>query len=163
MRESTASFCRSRKWTMSTISIPTSARNVLVPLILIRPMKPPTPFRHQVFEIPEIKPVKTEFRCHEIECTCGHKTRAPLPPHVAESTFGPRAHATIGYLTSSHLGTRRGVTEIMSTLFGIDISLGSTCNAPRSSELRDRARGRGDPTDSAPGEILSMRMRPAGN
>jgi hypothetical protein len=48
------------------------------------------PFRHQVFEIPEIKPVKTEFRCHEIGCTCGHKTRAPLPPHVAQSSFGDR-------------------------------------------------------------------------
>lgn len=86
------------------------------------------PLRHQVFEIPEIKPVKTEFRCHEIGCTCGHKTRAPLPPHVAQSSFGPRAHATMGYLTSSHLGTRRGVSEIMNTLFGIDISLGSICN-----------------------------------
>jgi len=85
------------------------------------------PFRHQVFEVPEAKPHKTEFRSHEIECTCGHRTRAPLPPQVAVSSFGPRAHALIAYLTSCQFGTRRGVCEIMSTLFGIEISLGALC------------------------------------
>jgi transposase len=85
------------------------------------------PIRHQTFEV-EIKPVKTEIRYHEIECICGHRTRAPMPPEEVQSCFGPKAHAVIAYLTSSHLGTRRGVGEIMSTLFGIDISLGSICN-----------------------------------
>jgi len=86
------------------------------------------PIRHQVFEIPEIKPIQTEYRCHEIECSCGHRTRALLPPEVAQSSFGPRVHALASYFTSSHFGTRRGVSEILNTVFGIDISLGSTCN-----------------------------------
>ena len=88
----------------------------------------PTPIRHQVFEIPEIKPIRTEYRCHEIECSCGHRTRASLPPEVVQSNFGPRVHAFVSYLTSSHFGTRRGAREILDTVFGIDISLGSICN-----------------------------------
>ena len=88
------------------------------------------PFRHQVFDIPEkIEPVKTEYRSHELECTCGHSTRASLPQHAAQSNFGPRAHALISYLTSCHFGTRRGVCQILSTVFGVDISLGALCKA----------------------------------
>lgn len=86
------------------------------------------PLRHQIFEVPEIRPIKTEYRCHETECACGHRTRASMPAQAAQSSFGPRVYAIIAYLVSSHLGTRRGVGEIMSTLFGIDISLGSVCN-----------------------------------
>jgi len=88
------------------------------------------PFRHQVFDIPEkIEPVRTEYRSHELECTCGHRTRASFPHGAAKSNFGPRAHALISYLTSCHFGTRRGVCQILSTVFGIDISLGALCRA----------------------------------
>ncbi len=82
------------------------------------------PIRHQIFEIPEIKPIKIEFRYHEVECACGHRTRASLPAKEVQSCFGPRVHAAIAYLSASHLGTRRGVSEIMSTLFGIEICKG---------------------------------------
>jgi transposase len=90
--------------------------------------EPSAPLRHQVFELPEIKPIKTEYQCHELLCSCGHKTRAPLPQQVAHSNFGPRVHAAIGYLTSVHRITRRGICEILLTLFGIDISLGAACD-----------------------------------
>lgn len=91
--------------------------------------QPSDPLRHQVFELPEIEPIKIEYQCHELLCQCGHKTRAPLPDEVAHSNFGPRVHAAIGYLTCVHRVTRRGLCEIMATLFGIDISLGATCDA----------------------------------
>jgi hypothetical protein len=94
------------------------------------PQKDPdseTVLRHQVFELPRIEPEKTEYRCHELECACGHKTRAQLPPEVAQSNFGPRVHAGIAYLSSVHRATRRGIIEIMQTFFNIDISLGATC------------------------------------
>jgi transposase len=87
------------------------------------------PWRHQVFELPKIEPIKTEFRCHELQCSCGHLTRAPLPESVRHSSFGPRVHAAIGYLASVHRGTRRGIAEIMQTLFNLDISVGTVCNA----------------------------------
>lgn len=87
------------------------------------------PLRHQVFELPKITPIKEEYRCHSLLCQCGHLTAASLPPHVAQSNFGPRVHAAIAYLASVHRGSRRGIAEIMDSLFGIDISTGAICNA----------------------------------
>ena len=91
--------------------------------------EPSEPLRHQVFEIPEIKPFKTEYRSHVLKCACGHCTRATLPHEAAHSSFGPRVHAAVSYLNSCHFGTRRGLCEIMAILFGIDISLGALCDA----------------------------------
>lgn len=87
------------------------------------------PVRCQTFELPKkIKPIKTEHRRHELGCACGHKTRAQLPADAAQSQFGPRVHAAIAYLTSVHKIGRRGIVEIMNTLFGLDLCLGSVCN-----------------------------------
>jgi hypothetical protein len=87
------------------------------------------PVRHQVFELPVIVPLKEEYRCHSLLCQCGHSTAALLPEHVGHSNFGPRTHAAIAYLASVHRVTRRGIAEIMHTLFGIAISTGTVCNA----------------------------------
>jgi transposase len=87
-----------------------------------------SPLRHQTFELPEIKPIMTEHRCHELTCTCGHKTRAKLPCEVAQSQFGPRVHGATGYLSSVHKIGRRGIVEIMNTLFGLDLCVGTVCN-----------------------------------
>jgi hypothetical protein len=87
------------------------------------------PFRYQFFDLPVIVPIKEEYRCHSLRCQCGHRTAAVLPEHVAHSNFGPRSHAAIAYLASTHRVTRRGIAEIMQTLFGISISTGAVCNA----------------------------------
>lgn len=87
------------------------------------------PLRHQVFELPKIIPIKEEYRCHSLLCQCGHSTAASLPAQVSQSNFGPRTHATIAYLTTVHRVSRRGIAEIMQTLFGIKISTGAVCNA----------------------------------
>jgi transposase len=87
-----------------------------------------TPLRHQSFELPRIQPIMTEHRCHELACTCGHKTRAELPQEVAQSQFGPQVHGGIAYLTSVHKIGRRGIAEIMNTFFGLDLCVGSVCN-----------------------------------
>lgn len=89
----------------------------------------PQPARHQVFELPVITPVKDEYRCHTLLCQCGQRTTASLPSHIAQSNFGPRVHAAIAYLASVHRGSRRGIAEIMESLFNIDISTGALCNA----------------------------------
>lgn len=86
------------------------------------------PLRHQTFELPEIKPIVSEHRCHELGCSCGHKTRAELPAEVAQSQFGPKVHGAIGYFTSVHKIGRRGIVEIMNTLCGLPLCLGSVCN-----------------------------------
>jgi transposase len=86
------------------------------------------PLRHQAFEMPKIKPIMSENRCYELECTCGHKTRAELPQGVAQSQFGPKVHGAIAYLSSVHRIGRRGIVEIMNSLFGLNLCLGSVCN-----------------------------------
>lgn len=90
--------------------------------------EPSQPQRYQHFEIPKVEPIKTEFCLHELECSCGHCTRAKLPPEVAQSQFGPAVHAAAAYLTSVHRTTRRGVVEILNTLFGLNLCLGTVAN-----------------------------------
>ena len=95
----------------------------------------PNPLRHQVTDLPIIVPKTTEYRCHSLICSCGHKTMATLPAEVAQSEFGPGVHAVIAYLMAAHRVTRRGITEIMGSIFGISISTGGVCNvAERVSE-----------------------------
>ena len=91
--------------------------------------EPSTPLRYQTFDLPEkIKPVGTEHRFHELECPCGHRARAEIPAEISQSQFGPRVHAAVAYLISVHKIGRRGIVEIMNTLFGLTMSLGSVCN-----------------------------------
>jgi transposase len=83
--------------------------------------------RYQVVDIPETKPHVTEYQLRCVRCTCGAETWAELPP-AARSGFGPRLAALAAYLTGMHRVTRRGLVDIFTTLFSIDISLGSVCN-----------------------------------
>lgn len=60
------------------------------------------PFRHQVIELPPIKPVRTEYQWHQLVCAaCGETTRAPWPTGVPSSTYGPRVHATVALCTGA--------------------------------------------------------------
>jgi transposase len=83
-------------------------------------------WRFQTIDIPEPKPVVTEYRLECVRCSCGGETWARLPKE-ARSGFGPRLTAFLGYLTGLHRVTRRGCQQITKTIFGIDISLGSVC------------------------------------
>src|ERR671923_214026 len=51
----------------------------------------PNPVRHQVVELPEVKPLVDEHRLHQLHCPdCGKVTRAPGPSDVPASGYGPR-------------------------------------------------------------------------
>ena len=95
----------------------------------------PNPLRHQVTDLPIIVPQTTEYRCHSLLCSCGHKTMATLPTEVAQSEFGPGVHAVIAYLMAAHRVTRRGITEIMGSVFGISISESHFSKCPGMSSL----------------------------
>ena len=57
------------------------------------------PRRHQVTEIPPVKPHITEYRLPNVVCDdCGKTTRAPLPEEIA-GHFGPYLTAPIAYWT----------------------------------------------------------------
>ena len=49
----------------------------------------PEPLRHQVWEVPEIKPHVTEYQRHRLTCPCcGETTCAELPPGVPQGQSG---------------------------------------------------------------------------
>jgi transposase len=83
----------------------------------------PTPFRHQVLEIPPIKPVITEYQWHQLVCpACGATTRAPWPEGVPRGTYGPRVHATVALCTGSYRLSKRTTQQVMDDLFGVPMS-----------------------------------------
>jgi transposase len=55
----------------------------------------PQPWRHQVIELPPLKPVVTDYQWHQVGCAaCGEVTRAPWPEGVPSGTYGPGIQAT---------------------------------------------------------------------
>ena len=86
----------------------------------------PTPFRHQVLEIPPIKPVITEYQWHQLVCpACGATTRAPWPEGVPSGTYGPRVHATVALCTGSYRLSKRTTQQVMGDIFGVSMSVGT--------------------------------------
>ena len=59
----------------------------------------PEPLRHQVWELPEIHPVVTEYRRHRLVCPCGVSTCGGLPPGVPTGQAGPRPPGRLTVVT----------------------------------------------------------------
>jgi len=86
----------------------------------------PTPWRHQVIEIPPIKPVVTEYQWHQLVCaTCGEVTRASWPESVPSGTYGPRVQATVALCTGSYRLSKRTTQQVMEEVFGVPMSVGT--------------------------------------
>ena len=86
----------------------------------------PSPFRHQVIEIPPIQPVVTEYQGHQLTCpACGETTRAPWPAGVPSGTYGPRVHATVALCTGSYRLSKRTTQQVLDELFGVPMSVGT--------------------------------------
>jgi transposase len=85
----------------------------------------PSPLRHQVTEIPPIKPIVVEHRLHSLGCPCGQRTRAELPKGVPSGAFGSRLQALVGLFTGGYRISKRNTVQLLSDCFGVDISLGS--------------------------------------
>lgn len=68
------------------------------------------PLRHQVWEIPEIKPLVTEFQLHRLTCpACCTSTCAQLPPGVPQGQAGPRLVALTALLMGCFKQSKRRV------------------------------------------------------
>jgi len=77
------------------------------------------PLRHQVWELPEIKPHVTEYQRHRLACSCcGESTCAPLPPGVPLGQSGPRLMAFTALLMAYYRQSKRRTAEFLTTLFG---------------------------------------------
>lgn len=84
------------------------------------------PGRHQVMEIPEIRPLVTEYRIHELICSCcGERNIGAWPDGVPTGAFGVRLLAVVGMLVGVYRISRRNVVCLLSDLFGVEMGTGS--------------------------------------
>lgn len=85
------------------------------------------PLRHQVWELPEIKPLITEYQRHRLSCPCcGETTCASLPSGVPDGQSGPRLVAFTVLLMAYFRQSKRRTAEFLQTLLGQPCSTGLT-------------------------------------
>ena len=86
----------------------------------------PEPTWHQVADLPELTAVITEHQGHARTCPgCGHLNRGEIPPEIRAHVLGPRLAAVMSYFSGRHHIGRRGIEEIVETVFEVPTSLGS--------------------------------------
>jgi transposase len=85
----------------------------------------PEPVRHQVIDVPEIKPLVDEFRLHRVTCRCGAITCGTLPDGTPTGMLGPRLVSLIALLVGEMHVSRRKVQTLLRDLLGIRIAVGT--------------------------------------
>lgn len=84
---------------------------------------------HQKIDLPEIKPIVTEYHMQRGRCrTCGKRKSSALPAGVGADLYGNRVKTVIGALTGFYKNSKREVESILKDVFNLKISLGSVSN-----------------------------------
>lgn len=91
----------------------------------------PDPRRHQVTEVPVVRPTVTEYRLHALRCGCGESTRARLPLGVPQGSFGPVLASVVALCTVQFRQSKRLAQTLLSTLLNVDLSLGAISKIER--------------------------------
>ena len=77
----------------------------------------PEPLRHQVWELPVIKPHVTEYQQHRLVCPCcGESTCAQLPAGVPVGQAGPRLVAFVALLMAYFRQSKRRTALFLETI-----------------------------------------------
>ena len=84
----------------------------------------PQPLRHQVWELPEIVPVVTEYQRHRLVCCCGCSTCGDLPDGVPTGQAGPRLIAFSGLLMACFRQSKRRAAQFLSMILNQPASSG---------------------------------------
>jgi transposase len=88
----------------------------------------PQPLRHQVLELPPIKPEVTEYQLHRLRCPrCGLSTCAALPKGVPTGGQGPRLQAVLALMTGAYRMSKRMVQTFCADVLGVPICAGQVC------------------------------------
>ena len=94
----------------------------------------PEPLRHQVWEIPEIKPLVTEYQLHRLTCpACSKNTCGQLPVGVPQSQAGPRLVALTALLMGCFKQSKRRVALFLEQV------LNQPCSASWVVKLQNQA------------------------
>ena len=84
----------------------------------------PEPIRRQVWELPEIQPVITEYQQHRLVCSCGCSTCGALPAGVPLGQAGPRLIAFAGLLMACFRQSKRRAAMFLSMILNQPASAG---------------------------------------
>jgi transposase len=116
--------------------VPTICDHCQAPLSTAPGPGDPEPTWHQVAELPEMAAMITEHQGHARTCSCcGRLNRGVIPPEIRAHVIGPRLAAVMSYFASRHHIGRRGVEEVVETVFEVPTSLGSI--VAREAEMKD--------------------------
>src|SRR3954467_6498955 len=92
----------------------------------------PEPIRHQVAEVPPVRPVVDEYRLHRLRCPrCRTSTCAALPPGVPTGAFGPRLRAILSVLAGGYRLGSVVLRQLAFDLLGLTISTGMIARLER--------------------------------
>ena len=110
----------------------------------------PQPLRHQVLELPPIRPQVTEYQLHRLRCPrCGLSTCASLPSGVPSGGQGPRLQAALALMTGAYRMSKRMVQTFCGDVLGVPVCAGQVCASEAATaaatdavvrELRDHVR-----------------------
>jgi transposase len=88
----------------------------------------PQPLRHQVLELPPLRPEVTEYQLHRLLCPgCGVSTCAKLPAAVPTGGQGPRLQAALALMTGAYRMSKRMVQTFCADVLGVPICGGQVC------------------------------------
>jgi transposase len=89
----------------------------------------PAPYRHQVTELPIVKPTVTEYQVDQLTYPCcGQNNRGELPPEIAASWFGPNAISLAGFVMGRFRLSKRQVTDLLAECFAIPMAVSTVVN-----------------------------------
>lgn len=83
---------------------------------------------HQLWELPKIKPIVTEYQLESGRCAKCNKRKTAKLSQKKKSHFGTNAQAIISMFTGQYGLSRRKTEKILRECFNLDISLGTISN-----------------------------------
>jgi transposase len=87
------------------------------------------PLRHQIIDIPPVKPQVTEYIRYIFRCRdCGAFVYSSLPDDVRRKHFGPGVLAVVAVLTGMLNTSKRKALAMMNEVFYVPMSLGGLSN-----------------------------------
>ena len=85
--------------------------------------------RRQVADLPEIRPIFTEFQCFSRQCTCGHNQIADYPSHVTNHIqYGASVEAAVAYYSVYQYLPFRRMSDLFTHVYNLPISEGTIGN-----------------------------------
>jgi transposase len=88
----------------------------------------PQPRRHQVLELPTVRPTVTEYQLHRLRCPHSrHTTCAAWPAGVPRGGHGPRLQSVVALLTGAYRLSKRMARTLCADLSGVPVCTGQIC------------------------------------